>query len=150
MQYSKLKLRIRGVSPLLMHNGQTVDPLNSFRKAFARISGKRAKTESDLEQMAKIEFLGSLYLHDGVPCLPGEVVEAAFIEGAKKQKRGPQAKAGVLSDGFWPIAYDGPRLPEELWRDERFRLSVGVRVQRNRIMRMRPIFRKWESNIELD
>jgi hypothetical protein len=78
------------------------------------------------------------------------VIEAAFIEGAKKQKRGQQAKAGALSDGFWPLEYDGPKEPERLWTDERFRLSVGVRVQRNRIMRMRPIFREWESQIEID
>src|SRR5688572_28760874 len=109
MNYETSKFRIRGVVPLVMHNGQLADPLNSYTKELKKVSGKRSKTEADHEQMGKLEWYGSLYLHNGAPCLPGEVIEAAFIEAAKKGKRGPQAKAGVISDGFWPIEYDGPK-----------------------------------------
>lgn len=148
--YRSLTLRIRGVSPLLMHSGQMADPRNRFAKEMRRITSKRAKTEADYEQLAKLEWMGSLYLSNGEPCIPGEVIEAAFVEAARKNKRGQIAKAAILSDGFWPLEYDGPRTPDALWQDERFRLSVGVRVQRNRVIRTRPIFRQWAANVTIE
>ena len=33
---------------------------------------------------------------------------------------------------------------------ERFRKVAGVRVQRNRIMRTRPIFPDWAANLEIE
>lgn len=133
-----------------MHNGQLADPLNPIAREMKRVSGKRAKTEADYEQLAKLEFIGGLYLSNGVPCIPGEVLEAGFVQAAKKSRRGQQAKAGVISDGFWNLEYDGPRDIEGLWKDERFRLSVGVRVQQNRVIRTRPIFREWSADVSID
>jgi hypothetical protein len=150
VNYESLKFRLRGVVPLVMHNGQLADPLNKHAKEMKKISGKRAKTEADFEQLAKIEWYGGLYVHEGAPCLPGELIEAAFTAAAKKNKRGTQAKAGVISDGFWPLEYDGPKSPDELWKSERYRLTTGVRIQRNRIMRTRPLFPQWEATVQID
>lgn len=148
--YKRLSFRIASVSPLIMHSGQLADPLNQFAREMRKVSSKRAKTDADHEHLAKLEWFGGLLIHRGAPCLPGEMIEAAFIEAAKKMKRGQQAKAGMISDGFWPLEYDGPRAPEELWEREEFRLRVGVRVQRNRVIRTRPIFRRWAATIEID
>jgi hypothetical protein len=65
-------------------------------------------------------------------------------------RRGQQAKAGIISSGNFPIEYDGPRTANELWSDERFRLVAGVKVQRNKVMRTRPVFREWASEISVD
>lgn len=150
MSYQTLRFRLTGVSPLVMHNGQLANPLNPIAKAMKRISGKRNKTDADFEELARLEFLGGLYVHDGAPCLPGELVEGAFTEAAKKAKRGQQAKAGLLSVGNFPLIYGGPSKPDDLWADDRYRLAVGVRVQRNRIIRTRPIFRDWACEISID
>lgn len=150
MKYQSLKFLLRSVVPLVMHNGQLADPLNQHSKQMKKVSSKRAKTEADFEQLAKLEWYGSLYVHNGVPCIPGELIEAAFIEAAKKSKRGQQAKAGMLSDGFWPLEFDGPRNPDDLWKDGKYRLTTGVRVQRNRVMRTRPIFPRWEATVKID
>jgi hypothetical protein len=150
MDYKRLAFKIRGVCPLVFHNGQLADPLNKHSKEMRKVSGKRKKTEADFEQLAKLEWFGSLYLFNGTPCIPGEVLEAGFIEASRKSKRGQQAKAGIMSDGFWPLEYDGSKMPNELWEDESYRLTVGVRVQRNRIMRTRPIFREWAATVQLD
>lgn len=150
ISYRSLTFRIRGVAPLVMHNGQLADPLNRFSREMKKITGKRAKTEADYEQLARLEWLGSLYLANGVPCIPGEMIEAGFIEAARKSKRGQAAKAAILSDGFWLLDYGGPPTPEELWKDEAYRLSAGVRVQRNRVIRTRPIFRRWAAQVTID
>jgi hypothetical protein len=100
--------------------------------------------------MARLEFLGSLYVQNQEPCIPGEMFEAALVEAAKKIKRGQQAKAGIVCYGNFPLAYDGPHSPNDLWEDQRFRLVVGVRIQRNKVMRTRPIFRDWAAEVSVD
>lgn len=134
---------IRGVSALIVHNGQLADPLNRFTKALKTVSSKRNKTDADFEELARMEWYGSLYLLNGEPALPGNAFEAALIEAAKKKRKGQQAKAGLFVDGFYPILYDGPRDPHALWPLEEYRLTVRVRIQRNTVMRTRPIFRQW-------
>jgi hypothetical protein len=134
---------IHGVSPLILHNGQTANPLNSFTKALKTISSKRDKTDADFEEMARLEWYAGLYLANGTPALPGNGIEAALSQAARKQKKGQQVKAGLYVEGLYPLVYDGPRDPHELFQLEDFRLTVGVRVQRNTVMRTRPIFRDW-------
>ena len=42
------------------------------------------------------------------------------------------------------MIYDGPKTPETLWEDERFRYVAGVVVGQSRVMRTRPMFKNWE------
>lgn len=110
-----------------------------------KVSGKRNKTDADLEQLAKLEFLGGLWLCGRVPCIPSTVLEAVLIEGAKKFKLGPKAKAGLVVQDDAVLNYEGSSTPEELLENEKFRLTCGVRIQRNRIMRTRPKFDEWSA-----
>ena len=95
MSYRTIRFRITGVAPLVMHNGQLANPLNPFAKALSRVSGKRKKTEADYEELARIEFLGGLYVGDDGPCIPGEVIEGALFRAAKKMRRGEQPTRGA-------------------------------------------------------
>lgn len=140
-----LTVKLTGIAGTIPHNGQMANPMNSFAKALKAISGKRKKQEEDFEAMAKIEFMGSLYLDaDGHPGWPGENIESMLIAAAKKQKEGPSAKMSIFVDGVLPLIYKGPKTPEELWEKEEFRLVASVKVQTSRVMRTRPIFRQWE------
>lgn len=149
MAYKTLNFKITGVAPLLMHNGQLADPLNDLSKQIKKITSKRDKTDADSEELARLEWHGSLYLKDGKPCLPGEILEAAFVAAAKKQKKGKQAQAGIFCDDSYPLVYDGARNPKELWADPQYRLTVGARVKQNRVMRTRPIFHEWSCKIQV-
>lgn len=149
----KLNFRIAGTAPLIMHNGQMADPANEWTRAVKEISGKRKKTEADYEEMARLEWMGALYLQDGCPCIPGYVFEAALIGrggAARKQKMGKQAAAGLYVTKNFPLIYKGANEPSELWLDERFRFSVPVKVGQARIIRTRPIFSKWSAYIEVE
>ena len=148
-KYRTLKVDIIGTAPLIMHNGQTADPLNRYAKAMAEISGKRSKTEADLEQMAWLDFIGSLYMGTDGPVVPGRLIEAAIVEGAKKSKLGKLATAGVIVEQNPAVQYEGPRTARELFADEAFRFSVPVRVRQSRIVRCRPIFREWALAFEV-
>jgi hypothetical protein len=144
-----LNFEIKGVAPLIMHNGQTADPLSKFSKMIKQISSKRNKTDADYEELARLEWYAGLYLQDGKPCIPGEVLEATFSNSAKRRKLGKQAQAGLICAGNYQLIYEGPDDVNVLWENHAFRLTVGVRIKGNRIMRTRPIFRKWASQIEV-
>jgi hypothetical protein len=149
----KLSFRIRGVAPLVMHNGTMADPANEWTRAVKEISGKRKKTDADYEEMARLEWMGGLYLHKGEPCIPGYVLEGCLIGkggAARKQRMGKQAAAGLYVTKNFPLEYEGPREPAELWQLPEFQLRVPVVVKTSRIIRTRPIFEEWAANVEVE
>lgn len=145
--YKSLKFKITGVAPLLMHNGQTADPLNPHSKSIAEITSKKKKVESDYLEMAKREWYAGLYLWNGEPCIPSEAIEAALVKGAMKEKSGPAAKAGMIVENHAKLLYRGPRKPDELWLDEKFRLRCPAKVGTGRVIRTRPRFEGWSADI---
>lgn len=149
MGYKTLSFKIIGVVPLLMHNGQLADPLNEFSRKMRELSSKRDKTDADFQELGRLEWFGSLYLEKGKPCLPGEVLEAALVAAARKQKKGKQAQAGIICPQNYPLTYNGARKIEDLWTDQDYQRRDGVRVQQNRVIRTRPIFKEWSCKIQV-
>jgi len=146
----RLKMTWTGSAPLILHNGQLSDPLSKWAKELKKVTSKRLKTDADYEAMARIEFLGGLYIFNGCPCIPAENIEATLIEGAKKIRRGMDAKAGLFVLEHSTILYDGPKDPEALWNTDAFRSRVSAKVQKNRVMRTRPIFNVWSIDVHCD
>lgn len=148
-----VKFRLNGVGGMVMHNGHLADPQNSFAKQLKQYSGKRKKTDADFEAMSEIEFKGSLYLHENgnglEVVLPGDVLEASIINGAKKSKEGTLAKSAMFVDGQYPLEYDGSKNPEELWEDKRFVFMRLVRIGQSKIMRTRAFFKDWSVEFEV-
>lgn len=151
MAWKKAQFKLTGVSPLIQHNGDLANPLNPIVKQQKLISQKRKKTEADLEELARLEFIGGMYYSDnpGV-ILPAEVLEATINGGARKFKEGMSAKAGMVIMEHAKLIFDGDDLtPEELWADDRFKFQKMVTVARARILRTRPIFEDWSAEIEV-
>jgi hypothetical protein len=145
-----LKVSIRGVAPLLMHNGQLADPLCPWVKAMKKITNKQAKkkTDADHEELARLEFMGGLYVGDNGPILTGETLEGVIRDGARVERKGKDVVAGVWCDSA-DLEYDGPRDPDELWGDKRFVHRCSVVVGRARVMRTRPRFKQWAASFPL-
>ena len=141
--YEPVEIEIQGVAPLLMHNGQLADPLNKWTVELKKFTGKRKKTDADYREMARIEWYGGIYVHEGKVCIPGELIESTLVAAAKKNKKGKLFTAGVLCDGHWPLIYEGPKDIDKLWKDEKFRDARLVKVQMARIVRTRPRFDQW-------
>ena len=123
-----LKFRLTGVAPLIMHNGRMADPRDQYARAMKEISSKRKKVDADFEEMARLEWMGGLYLSDGAPCIPDYVLEAALIGrggAARSQKMGKEAAAGMFVMKNFPLEYNGPKDPTELWEVEEFRRGVA-------------------------
>lgn len=150
MAWQSRVYRLTGTAPLLMHNGLLASPTNKWARLMKEISSKRAKTDADHEELARLEFFGSLYLTKDGPVLPAEALTAVIIEGAKKERMGKVAATGVFVTQHACLEYDGPRTAEELWADEAFRHQALVRIQRNRVLRTRPMFDNWSAVVNVD
>lgn len=148
--WRKIRARIKGIAPILMHNGKLADPLYEWTKAMKEITSKRKKSDQDYLELARCEFMGSLYVDEvGAPCITGDMIDGCFVAAAKKIRLGDQAKVAEFSVGNWPLIYDGPKDAEKLWADGRFRDTRGVKVQKNRVMRTRPRFDDWACEFEI-
>jgi hypothetical protein len=137
-----LKFRLTGISDLICHNGQLADPLNEWSKKLAKVSAQRNKVEADYEEMARLEFMGGLYIKDGIPVIPGMLLKASLAGrggAARSEKSGKQAGVGIFCETAYPLEFDGPKNPIKMWEDERFRFRIGVRVGQSTVMRTRPI-----------
>jgi hypothetical protein len=142
--YTQFRAKIAGPT-LIMHNGQTADPLNGYAKLMKSITGNRKKTDADYERLARIEYEAGLYLNSNKQViLPSRVIEAALVEGAKTQKQGQQALAGLFVDADAVLEYaGGPLTVEKLINSEAHRLCVPVVVGQAKTMRTRPMFADW-------
>ena len=113
------------------------------------VSSKRKKTDADYDEMARLEWLAGLYRFRDQIVIPDYVLEAVFINGAKKSKRGPQAKCGlfftehaILEFPGKPMIIDDGTL-SEMFASGEYVHTVGVKVGMAKVMRTRPIFRNW-------
>lgn len=137
----KLRVKLTGVSALLLHNGRLANPLDKFARQLKALSGKRKKQDEDYEAMAKVEFLAGLYLNQkGEYILPGHNLEAVMLEGARRDKNGRQVQGGAFIDCDPVLKFDGSsKSPDELWDGAEHALNVSVRINKARVMRTRPV-----------
>lgn len=149
MSFPTVQFQIVGASPLLCHNGQTADSRNSYAKAMKAISSKKKKVDADYDELARIEWLAGLYMSGGNLVIPDYVLESVFINGAKKSKRGPQAKCGLFFSDHALLDFDGkPDVINDdtlaaMFESGDYTHTIGVRVNMSKVMRTRPIFRRW-------
>ena len=145
-----IRLTLQGTAPLLMHNSRLANPLDPATKALSKATGKRKKTEDDHAEIARLEFLGSLYFDEEIgPYLPGENLQRALLDAARMNRRGKDVERGLfVTTDINPLVYTGPRTREALWDDENFRHMASVKVTTSRTMRCRPIFREWATEVE--
>ena len=138
------EVTIKGAAPILMHNGRLADPLDPATKALKVCTLKKPKTDDTHADVARAEFIGSLYHHpvDGL-YLPSSMIEAALVDGAKRVKLGKAFKSCVFVDHDAPFTIGGEKkllTPEQLWNAGIYRDTRGVVIGQKRIMRTRPMF----------
>ena len=165
--YENYTATIAGIVPTIMHNGRTSNPLDPMAKYLKSITGKRSKTDGDYALLAKMEWFSGLYLDaavdtslaggvftisgDAKPRYPAENIEAMILAAAKKQRLGQLVQTGVLCDEVFPLQFKGDKLSvSELWESGEFTDSRKVKIQKNSVIRCRPIFRDWSLKISLN
>lgn len=161
----QIHFTLTGISPILLHNGQTADPLNRYAKAMKSLNSKKQKTDEDYVAISRLEwFAGMYHFHsdgsdkiddDGKVAvssdcrviIPAVNLEAALKAGAKKSKLGKSIEAGCFIEDDARLIYDGPDDINAIYLDGRFINRSAVKVGMAKVMRTRPIFRKWSLSV---
>lgn len=150
----RYRVTIKGISPLIQHNGaaglDTRSPANIEKAALARKKGSN-RTETDDDRIRELECQTSLWLDGGgAPTVPEAALRAVIETGARKLRQGPQVREGLIVEQVEKFDYDkslGANV-EELGRNAQF--TTGVVVQRSRILRTRAKFDQWAVTFRLE
>ena len=140
-----LTVKITGIAPMLMHSDKLANPLDPATVNHKELTSKRKKTPDDLQEIAKSEWISSLYYDGKIGVyMPVHNARKSLIEGARQNKLGKHIERGVVFlDSKIPLDYPGPNDPEKMFRDPRFVDARTVVVSRSRLVRYRPIFPEW-------
>lgn len=136
---------------MIMHNGQMANPLNPIVIKLRGLTGKRKKTDSDIEAISRLQHRGGLYTDEANTkvILPGENVEACLFEAAKKEKNGKLAKCGVIvEDALLDFPNKKTKL-DDLYDIDEHRFVKGVVISRMRVFTTRPKFNEWSATIKI-
>lgn len=146
-----LKVTWKGISPLIMHSCQCVNPLHPISKDLKKYTSKRNKTDEDLEKIADLEWEAGAYWKEGLGLyMPGENVEATIQNGAKANKKGKDIEKYVeVSDLYIPFYYGENLTKEELIKSYEYRDTRIMTVMRSKILRTRPRFDQWHITFNL-
>ena len=146
-----LKVTWKGISPLIMHSCQCVNPLHLIAKELKKYTSKKNKTDEDLVKISDLEWEAGAYWKDGMGLyIPAENVEATIINGAKANKKGKDIQKYVdVTDLYIPFEYGEDLTKEELIQNYEYRDTRIMTVMRSKILRTRPRFDQWVIEFNL-
>lgn len=146
-----LRVTWKGISPLIMHSCQCVNPLHPIAKELKKYTSKKNKTDEDLTTISDLEWEAGAYWKDGLGLyIPAENVEATIINGAKANKKGKDVQRYVdVVDLYIPLDYGENLSKEELIQNYEYRDTRIMTVMRSKVLRTRPRFDQWKIGFEL-
>ena len=139
----EFKVEIEGITPIIMHSGDSLNPRTPAAIEKAAITRKRGsnRTESDESRLQELECITSLWLNgDKQPTIPASAIRACVETAARKNKQGGQVREGlIVLETFFTYDTDkyGTTLDELAIRTQ---YTTGVRVGQSRILRTRAMF----------
>jgi len=156
----RIKARISGIASMLHHSVRLANKREPITQEMAKITARRNKSEEDLETISRLEWAGGLYFvgeytvadskvlfDEGARLvLPADNIAAAIIAGARVSKLGKTFESAVFIEDDGTFEYDGPKDLNELATKKRFIDYRSAAVQKNKVMRTRPVFPKWSSS----
>ena len=146
-----LRVTWKGISPLIMHSCQCVNPLHPIAKELKKYTSKKNKTDEDLVKISDLEWEAGAYWKEGMGLyIPAENVEATIINGAKANKKGKDIQKYVdVTDLYIPFEYGEDLTKEELIQNYEYRDTRIMTVMRSKILRTRPRFDQWVIEFNL-
>ena len=147
-----LSFKVQGTKALMMHNPQCINPFNEFTKLIKPLTSKKKKTEEDMMQLYKLQFMASLYMKDGQYIIPAQMFWKAICTAAKEQKLGKKFEQSLLVPSDCLLDFDDKDCPPDLlFDDENLRSKyVDIRdgvIMRARVPICRSIFPKWKTTL---
>jgi len=144
-------LKLKSTSAMLMHSDRLANPLDPITEEHKKLTKVRTKTKEMHWAIAKSQWMAALYLNDDNRIImPGANIRACLIDGAKFRKKGMDVKrAVIIAADHCILEYDGPKNPEKLWENKKFRDMRTVVVSRSKVIACRPRFMEWSCEIPI-
>lgn len=149
-----LRVVWKGITPLIMHSCQCVNPLHPIAREMKKLNDRPRgykMTEEELIQLSNLEWEAGCYWHDEIGVyIPAENIEATIRNGAKASKKGKDIEKYVsVTDLIIPLDYGEKLSKEELINNIKYRDSRPMVVSRARVFRTRPRFNQWKITFNL-
>jgi hypothetical protein len=137
---------------LLLHNNQGANPLNPLTKKMKALTGKRNKTDDDIQAISDLEFETSLYWKDGIGVImPSVCVEATIKNGAKSIKKGTAIQKFLTVDPLYiPLQYGENLTKEELKNNVDYKDVRLMKINNSSVLRTRPRFETWKIEFDIN
>ena len=154
----RYRISIVGITPIIMHDGaaglDTNSPANREKSQIAKKRGTN-RTEQDDNRLRMLDTLTSLWTSDDdLPTIPEAAFRANLETSARKLKQGPLVREGLIVSETELFEYDTELgdTPMELAENPKVQFTVGVVVQRARVLRTRAKFDNWGASfiVEVD
>lgn len=149
----RIILKLTGRSGLVMHNPRMIDPEDEIVRAIKEITDKGKKqTDADRQQVGRLEWFGGIYHEPDMGVyVPTWNIIKCINRGAVITKNGKDVlrSVSVMTDRV-PLIYDGPKPLEKLYDLKEFRFRKEVGIGQKKVMRVRPIFRRWSVELEAE
>lgn len=145
-----ISFKVEGKNGLMMHNAQTVNPFNEFTKAIKPLTSKKNKTEDDMMQLYKLQFMASLYVKEGQYIIPAQMFWKSICTAAKEQKLGKKFEQSMIVPDDCLLDFEDKDCPPDaLFENEELRSKyVDIRdgvIMRARVPVCRSFFPKWKT-----
>lgn len=152
MNIDTIKVKITGVTPLLMCNGQLANPFNQFAKKMKRFSAKKTKTEEDLLNLLSIQWEGGLYWDEKMGLyFPSENIFASFHKAATKFKLGPKCSGiSIPAPIGYPILTENSKNLSKLLLSANNRFDKMGTISKRKVLIRRPIFPEWSMSFDIE
>jgi hypothetical protein len=152
-----LRFRIEGVDSLLLNNPQTVDPTNDYAREKKKITGKRTKTDEDLENLRRLDVASKTYFDSEMGVYVPSTWIIASIAGTSWSKS-KISKANIRSGVFMgepkiKLNYAGQervRTLDDISGNPEFQITQILKQGQVRIAKNAPIFHNWSFETELE
>lgn len=102
MNLKTIKIKIKGIRPMLHNNGMMADRLYPWKIKLAAIEKTKASKRTDAQwaEYEQLQWLGKLYWSESRKCIamPVDNLHACLVAGARKAKQGKNFEAAVFFD----------------------------------------------------
>jgi len=150
------KVKIRGITPFIMHSCVSADPENYWAVEMAPLKNKKKKTDTDRKKIRDLSFNSCLYWSDDLNGLymPTDNIRKMLLEAGRAcdQKGAKKQIVGIsLSDhiGYQlNVKNRGDR--QKLVDDPSLRYNKVVTIGKAKVPSVRAIFNEWEFEFILD
>jgi len=148
MKYIDMTLIGTPGTRLMTHNERLASKLDPIAREMAAVSGKRRKTDDDLAELARLEFIGGVYeTEDGLVGIPTWNVFRSLQDGARINKLGRHVERSLVPiTDVVEIRHDGPSKPFAAWEAGCFD-QRSVKVGQSKVTRTRPAFANWSIDV---